>query len=119
LRGILRNRVVGDGVAYGTAELRWRFFYTLIRNQNLYLALTDFLDAGRVVQYTGVEIDALPESIDSENYFDPGAEAWHLTAGGGFRIVLNQNFVVAVDYGRSFDVRDGREGIYAGIGYLF
>ncbi|HNS31008.1 MAG TPA: BamA/TamA family outer membrane protein, partial [Tenuifilaceae bacterium] len=27
LRGIIRNRVIGDGIAYGNLELRWKFVY--------------------------------------------------------------------------------------------
>jgi hypothetical protein len=30
LRGILRNRVTGDDIFYGNAELRWKFFRTII-----------------------------------------------------------------------------------------
>lgn len=50
LRGILRNRVVGDGIAFGNFELRWKFYKTVLWNQNIYLALNGFADAGTVVK---------------------------------------------------------------------
>lgn len=119
LRGILRNRAVGDGIGYGNFELRWKFFRTVVWKQNIYLAVNAFADAGRVLK----EIKGVPETglgpSDPKDYFDPGSESWHLSAGGGFQIVLNRNFVVAVDYGKAFDRRDGKDGFYVGIGYLF
>ena len=59
------------------------------------------------------------EPWEQEFYFDPGAETLHVSAGGGLRIGLNDNFIVAFDYGKAFDERDGNDGFYAGIGYLF
>jgi outer membrane protein assembly factor BamA len=119
LRGILRNRVVGDGVGYGNFEFRWKFFRTVLWKQNLYLDLNAFYDAGRVLKEKEIVLDPSLGPADPENYFSPGAESWHSAAGIGIRIVLNRNFVVAFDYGKAFDKRDGKDGIYAGIGYLF
>ncbi len=118
LRGILRNRIVGDDIAFGNFEFRWKFFRTVFLNQNIYLALNAFSDVGRVLQSveTNTNID---EIALHSNIFAPSIEELHWSAGGGFRIVLNHNFVVAVDYGRTFDKRDGTDGFYAGIGYLF
>ncbi len=120
LRGILRNRVVGEGVGYGNFEFRWKFFRTVLWKQDLYLALNAFADAGRVLDRKDVVIPTgwdPPEG--SADFFDPDAETWHVAAGAGFRVVLNRNFVVAFDYGQAFDQRDGKNGFYIGIGYLF
>ncbi len=119
LRGILRNRIVGDGVVYGNFEVRWKFFKTVLWKQNIYLALNAFADGGSVVSKIKSDInkDQLPD--DSYNYFAPGTEASHWAVGGGFRIAMNQNFIIAVDYGIALDKRDGKDGIYVGIGYLF
>ncbi len=40
-------------------------------------------------------------------------------AGAGLHIVMNQNFVVAVDYGRALDKGDGESGLYIGLNFLF
>lgn len=118
LRGILRNRVVGNGVVYGNFEIRWKFLRTVILNQNIYLALNVFSDVGQVVQKKNIDINEVPEE-DIDKYFARDTETLHWSAGAGFRIVLNRNFVVAVDYGKALNSKDGRDGIYAGIGYLF
>jgi len=49
LRGIKRNRVVGDGILYGNLELRWKMVYFQFIGQNFYLGLNGFLDGGQVV----------------------------------------------------------------------
>ncbi len=120
LRGVLRNRVVGEGVGYGNFELRWTFLRTVVWGQDIYLALNAFSDAGRVIEMRKVVIpDSIRPPEDLSDYFDPGAESWHITAGAGFRVIVNRNFAIAFDYGRSFDDRNGRDGFYIGIGYLF
>jgi len=50
LRGILRNRIVGDGIVYGNFEFRWKVFSTVWFNQNFYFALSTFFDTGRVIK---------------------------------------------------------------------
>ena len=43
----------------------------------------------------------------------------HSSYGAGIRVVMNQNFIVAVDYGMALDERDGDAGLYIGLNYLF
>jgi hypothetical protein len=119
LRGILRNRVVGDGVAYLNAELRWKFFHFRLIKQNFYLALNAFADAGMVVQRIyGIDKSGIPVEVDQAQYFD-GKDIPHLALGGGFRIAMNQNFIISADYGHVTDSQDGADGIYVSLGYLF
>jgi hypothetical protein len=119
LRGILRNRVVGDGVAYGNAEFRWKFVRFHLIKQNFYLALNAFADAGMVVQRIPIDKSGIPADIDQSQYFSTDKESPHLAIGAGFRIVMNQNFIVCADFGMAMDKRDGSNGIYVGLGYLF
>ncbi|MCD4736588.1 MAG: outer membrane protein assembly factor [Bacteroidales bacterium] len=114
VRGILRNRVIGDGFVFGNIELRWKFLKRIWWNQNVYLALNIFTDGGMVIQEINFEKQGLPDSIISGE-----KENLHPSAGAGFRVAVNQNFIIAADYGVAFDRRDGKDGIYLGIGYLF
>jgi hypothetical protein len=118
LRGILRNRVVGDGMGFLNAELRWKFVHFNWIKQNWYLALNAFGDAGMVLQPVSIDKSRIPDTIDQSLYFD-GKESPHVAVGGGFRIVMNQNFIISVDYGQALDKRDGNNGIYVSLGYLF
>jgi len=118
LRGILRNRVVGDGVGFLNAELRWKFCHFHFIRQNFYLALNAFGDAGMVLQPISIDKSHIPDTINQSLYFG-GKESPHVAVGGGFRIVMNQNFIVSVDYGQAIDKRDGNNGVYVSLGYLF
>ena len=116
VRGMLRNRVVGDGMAFGNFELRWKFYRAVLLNQNIYLALNGFMDAGQVVSKKEIDV---PAGSPFYSFYNDDEEALHMTLGGGFRIAMNENFIVAVDYGRPLDKRDGGGGLYIGLNYLF
>lgn len=117
LRGILRNRVVGDGFFLGNIEARWKFARFQFINNNFYLGLNGFLDFGQVTK----KIDATPtvNTVIPPGYFDYGAEKMHYSYGAGLRIAMNQNFIIKLDYGMAADKRDGTSGIYIGLNYLF
>ncbi|MDO9511302.1 MAG: BamA/TamA family outer membrane protein [Bacteroidales bacterium] len=118
LRGILRNRVVGDAIAYGNIEMRWKFWRKYALRQNFYGAFSAFVDAGRVVKKHEVNMNLVPD-VERVLYFSETGEAWHPSIGFGLRLAMNQNFVVAVDYGRAIDKRDGNSGVYIGLNFLF
>jgi hypothetical protein len=126
LRGIRRNRIVGDGFFYGNIEARWKFARFQFINNNFYLGLNGFLDFGRVTDKINIERETsspffvlTPGDGIISDYFDFGAEAMHYSYGAGLRIVMNQNFIISVDYGIAADERDGDSGLYIGLNYLF
>ena len=118
LRGIRRNRIIGDGIFYGNIEARWKFARFQFINNNFYLGLNGFLDFGRVTSKIDADpiIGYLPQE---EAYFDEGAEKMHYSYGTGLNIVMNQNFIISVDYGMAADKRDGDSGLYICLNYLF
>jgi len=126
MRGILRNRVVGDGVAFGNFELRWKVIKTVIANQNIYVALSAFTDMGRVVDPFSLNLSGVPDNIlinsktyNPQTWFDYEDEALHIGYGGGLRIALNENFIVAFDYGIAANEADGESGLYIALNWLF
>jgi outer membrane protein assembly factor BamA len=123
VRGMLRNRVVGDAMAFGNFEFRWRFYRTVLFNQNIYLALSTFSDMGKVLKEIDFQVPAnvgeFPMETSLIDFFLTEKEELHVTYGAGFRIVMNENFIVAVDYGMPLDNRDGKGGLYIGLNFLF
>jgi outer membrane protein assembly factor BamA len=117
LRGILRNRVIGDGVAYGNLEFRWKFLRTIILGQNIYLVLSGFMDGGMVTQK--YKLQKPLENIPISDLTTTDKENLHLATGAGFHFALNENFIISADYGKSFDKRDGISGFYIGLGFLY
>jgi hypothetical protein len=120
LRGIIRNRVVGDGYFLGNAEIRWKFTRFQFINNNFYLGLNTFADVGKVTEKIGA-LDQLRvmSSIPQEDYFDWDAEKLHTSYGLGLRIAMNENFIIAIDYGLAANKQDGDSGFYMGLNYLF
>ncbi len=117
IRGVLRNRVVGDGVAFGNFELRSKFLKTVIFNQNFYLGVNAFVDMGIVTSPYHFDTTGVPASeLMNLDFADEGL---HIGYGGGIRFVINSNFIIAVDYGIAADKQDGTKGMYIGLNYLF
>ncbi|NOR74727.1 MAG: BamA/TamA family outer membrane protein [Draconibacterium sp.] len=114
LRGIRRNRIVGDGFFYGNIEARWKAVRFKFINNNFYLGVNGFMDFGQVTKNIDINFDESPA-----DYFDFGAEQMHFSYGAGLRIAMNTNFIIAIDYGFAADDRDGESGLYIGLNYLF
>lgn len=124
VRGVKRNRIVGDGFAYGNLELRGKILRTTVFNQNLYIALSAFVDAGMVTQKYDFDIDedvlaALPADRPDELFRLDEKEIPHIGFGGGLHIALNQNFIITVDYGMAAKADDGDSGLYINLNFLF
>ena len=132
IRGVRRNRIVGDGFAYGNIELRGKIVRGTVLNQNVYIALSAFLDAGMVTQKYKFENEPDPGDL-----MDPGPddvkiaerpsliidldanEVPHVGYGAGFHLAINQNFIITVDYGFAARKEDGDSGLYINMDFLF
>jgi len=134
LRGILRNRIAGEDYLFGNIELRWKMIKTVIANQNVYLALSTFLDGGLVTgRYDVPEQSTLISqihdagSVDQDGaeqiykqHFTTEKERPHWSYGIGVHLALNENFVLAMDYGLAhYSPQDGYNGLYMGMDFLF
>jgi len=121
MRGILRNRVVGEDFVYANAELRWKVFKTVVLNQNFYVALAGFADAGMVTGKYELPVISDPiKAAEASLWLDQGEdESLHISYGAGIHFALNDNFIVTVDYGMAADKRDGDSGMYIGLNFLF
>ncbi|HLO91404.1 MAG: Omp85 family outer membrane protein [Chloroflexota bacterium] len=118
LRGVLRNRAVGDAFAYTNLELRYELMHFAISNLDLYLTLSGFTDMGLVTKPIEISKD-LPEGVDRSQFFDEENDNLHKAYGAGLHIDLEHNLMIAVDYGMAGDKRDGKSGLYISIGFLF
>lgn len=119
LRGIMSNRVSGNGFVYGNIEFRWKFLKTVIKHQNFYFAASTFFDAGRVVQKVNIDKSLVPVTENINYYFTNKPENFHFSYGAGLHIAWNENFVIACDYGRAIKSQDGKYGLYIGLNWLF
>ncbi|MBQ5613691.1 MAG: BamA/TamA family outer membrane protein [Tidjanibacter sp.] len=134
-RGLMRNRVQGmDMLAYN-AELRWRFVQFPLFNQNIALGLNVFSDGAMVTKnydmtfkrditdFASVD-DYAAARASYERYMNKGQkkDSMHSTVGAGFRFIMNQNFIVCLEYGKPIGKmakQDGNGAFYINTGYLF
>lgn len=121
LRGILRNRVVGDAVAFGNFEFRYKFLRFEFLKQNFYLGTNIFFDSGIILNPMEIEgFDTMTEETKEDLLLtDYESGKFHSSAGLGLKIGWNENFVISVDYGKAFNKQDGNTGMYIALNYLF
>ncbi len=134
VRGITRGRIIGLDTGVYNLELRWRFFQKQMFNQNIALGLNLFSDGAMV--FRGMDTSYNPvnaEGLASKALYDilvkDQKDTPHITLGCGFRFIMNENFIIAVDYGMPVSKfysddnplkgQDGTGGLYIGLGYLF
>lgn len=128
VRGIMRDRVVGLDMASYNAELRWRVMGFNAFNQNIALGLSAFSDGTKVTRGRDMTPNILFTHIYPA-YERMDKDSFHVTVGGGFRFIMNENFIVALEYGmpvsRFLDpsnpkyMQDGTGAFYINTGYLF
>ena len=125
IRGMLYNRVVGDGIAWANAELRLRVASFNFINQQWYVALNPFIDAGAVVQPFRIERmrevwnDTWIPADERRLIYSGLDEKFHLSAGLGVKLAMNRNFIVSVEWAKPFASQDGTNGLNVGLNYIF
>jgi outer membrane protein assembly factor BamA len=102
LRGIPKNRYVGKAMFLWNGELRWRASEFRLFGRPSHVVLSAFLDQGRVWA-DALELEELASGL-------------HRGFGGGVRVGMGENFVVALDVGHS---TEAAAPFYIGLNYLF
>ena len=125
VRGMMRNRVQGLDMATYNVELRWRFVQFTLWKQNIAFGLNVFSDGTMVTRGFDMTFRGLEEyRKEYEEYMAKGQtkDAPHITVGAGFRFIMNQNFIVCLEYGKpvgKLNKQDGNGAFYINTGYLF
>ncbi len=118
LRGIMKNRLVGESVILFNFELRSRIVRFNLLNQNWYLGINVFMDTGRLLKNLEINKDDI-EAGQRNIFFDDSDKQFHSSYGAGAKMVMNENFVLSAEFAKAIDTRDGTIGIYIGLNYLF
>lgn len=125
LRGIIRNRVTGDGYAYANVELRMKLFSFNIARQAFYVGVNPLIDLGYITDPVDLNVSEaqLKQMVERTQYryedFFTSEDGLHVGAGAGLKIAMNENFILSVDYAKALNKQDGNSGLYIQIGYMF
>ena len=135
LRGILRNRVTAPGYAFANVEFRFKICKFDIGKEHFFIGVNPFFDAGMILQRYRMDENSIREAIaqndpefnidelDKYLLFGKDAQVYrpHMSAGLGLKLMMNDNFVLSVDWAVPFDKRDnaGMANLYVKMGYMF
>jgi len=119
VRGIMGSRLVGDGYAYANLEARWKIVRFNWIGQSWYFGINPFVDAGMVVQPYDYDKSGVEALTNATEYLTGDTEKIHLGYGLGIKLAMNENMILAVDYGFAGSSNDGSTGLYIGLGYLY
>ena len=132
VRGIMRDRVQGLDMATYNIELRWRFVNLSLWNQNIAFGLNVFSDGTMVTKNYDMSFRGAEEHrAEYEEYMAKSGlsnDRPHITVGAGLRFIMNQNFIVAFEYGlpiskfssdKAIKKQDGNGAFYINTGFLF
>lgn len=120
IRGIMRNRVVGDAIALGNFELRWKVLNFKLINQNFYIGLNGFFDTGYIIDPIDWNLSNLTPTERSEYFNLETKDDLHSSLGGGLKVAMNQNFIISFEMGKPLNESDGSKmGTYINLNYLF
>ena len=119
IRGILRYRLIGNDFAFGNFEFRYMFGYKRIMNQNFHLGVNTFYDAGIITRFLPIDFSTISKSDINSYFSNYKSDVLHQSVGLGLRVIMNENFIVAFEYGRALAIQDGNAGFYINLNYLF
>lgn len=122
VRGVLMNRIVGEGYFWSNVELRLRMFEFKLFKQRFGVGVNPFFDMGRVIRsYREKEMASLANNKpEVAKYILSGTkEKMHMSAGLGLKLDINYNFIISVEFAKPFSKNDGTHGINIGVNYIF
>ena len=134
-RGVLRNRITSKGYAFANVEFRFNIYKFDIGKEHFAIGLNPFVDMGLVLQPYRLDQNVIVENIqrndpefDLDNLsdyivFDERKNVYrpHFSGGLGLKLMMNDNFVLSIDWAAPFDKRDndGYANFYINVGYMF
>jgi hypothetical protein len=134
-RGILRNRISAKSYAFANVEFRFQICKFDVGKEHFFIGLNPFIDMGLILQPYRLDQRAIIDNIknndpdfDLDNLsdfivFDESKNVYrpHFSSGLGLKVMMNDNFVLSVDWAAPFDKRDNSSlaNFYVKIGYMF
>lgn len=118
LRGIDRNRIIGNGFVLGNIEMRKNILAFKLLKLNWDIDLSVFSDAVYISREFKFDISAVQSPL-KYSLFNNDTQKINFSYGGGIYFIYNANNIISVNYGISPNKQLGSSGIYIGSSFLF
>jgi len=118
LRGIYRNRLVGNGFLTSNFEIKAKVLQFRLIKQEFYASLVAFYDNTLITQPYKFSTENIPVAA-RDFFFNNQPQKFHHTFGPGLYLVFNKNNIITINYGISTDSQNGPGGLYIGSSMLF
>ncbi len=106
VRGLIQNRLVGEGYLWGNFEFRARLLEFSFLGQSWYLAANPFVDAGYITR------------AYHEDVFGVG-DRYAVSAGAGLKLAMNRNFIISVEAAQVIGHNEYPMGLTIALNYIF
>lgn len=120
-RGMLRNRVVGEGYGYASIELRANLFQFKAGHEQVIVSLNPFIDEMMLLQ--PYDLQGLDHNPATAQYFSHSTNVYmpHITTGIGAKATIDNAFVASCDWAMPLKEQDNEHmmNLYFSLGYLF
>ena len=104
VRGMLYNRIMAPGYAWGNFELRAKVLQFNLFKQHFDLVVNPFFDAAAITRYYRYdEHRKLASLVDDSQFWQDATEKVHCSAGIGGKIHMNTNFILSLEVGKGFN----------------
>ena len=114
MRGLLYNRIMAAGYAWGNFELRTRVWSLDLLNRHFDIVFNPFFDAGTVTRFYRLE-----EQKAQPAFYTDSRRRVFMSAGMGAKLQMNTNFILSLEIGRGFDKEVGDLTFSMATTYLF
>ena len=104
VRGMLYDRIMAAGYAWGNFELRAKILQFNLFKQHFDIVVNPFFDAATITRpYRLEEHQKLQSLTDHRQLWADATEKVHCSAGIGAKLHMNTNFILSLEVGKGFN----------------
>lgn len=118
IRGVMAGRLVGNGYAWANFEARFRLFGFQWLGIEWVASANPFYDVGAIVQPYKISEIALATGRSEASLRELSSHV-HQSAGIGFKLALDRNYILSLEIAKAFRENDGPLGVVCTMNYIF
>lgn len=118
VRGLLNARLVGDGYAWANFEARFRILRFRWLSTDWSFGINPFFDMGMITKPMRLEELSVAYSKSIDELRDLATRI-HKSAGIGFKLGLDTNYIMSLEIAKPFSSNDGPFALMTSVNYIF